>query len=137
MARNSLKHLTENEKAALRELVERLQERYGPSLVTVKLFGSKARGDFDADSDVDVLVVVQTADDWEAQREISGIGYGIDLKYEVLLSELAMTIKRYNQHRRYRSPLYRNLVKEGVNLWTKARKSSLASVSAEAEKSWP
>ena len=86
MARNNLKHLTENEKAALRELVERLQERYGPNLVTVKLFGSKARGDFGVDSDVDVLVVVQTADDWGAQREISGIGFEIDLKYNVLLS---------------------------------------------------
>jgi predicted nucleotidyltransferase len=135
MARDGLKHLTENEKAALRELVERLQEQYGSSLVTVKLFGSKARGDFDADSDVDVLVVVQTADDWEAQGEISGIGSKIDLKYDVLLSQVAMTMKRYNQHRRYRSPLYKNILKEGVTLWTKARRSSLASVSAEAKKS--
>jgi predicted nucleotidyltransferase len=135
MARNNLKHLTENEKAALRELVERLQERYGPNLVTVKLFGSKARGDFGVDSDVDVLVVVQTADDWGAQREISGIGFEIDLKYNVLLSRLVMARERYNQHRRYRSPLYRNIAKEGVNLWTKARRSSSASVSAEAKKS--
>jgi predicted nucleotidyltransferase len=135
MARDGLKYLTENEKAALRELVERLQEKYGPRLVTVKLFGSKARGDFDADSDVDVLVVVQTADDWGAQREISGIGFEIDLKYNVLLSRLVMARERYNQHRRYRSPLYRNIAKEGVTLWTKARKSSLASVSDEAKKS--
>jgi predicted nucleotidyltransferase len=135
MARNSLKHLTENEKAALRELVERLQERYGPNLVTVKLFGSKARGDFGMDSDVDVLVVVQTADDWGAQREISGIGFEIDLKYNVLLSRLVMARERYNQHRRYRSPLYKNIAKEGVTLWTKARRSSLVSVSAEAKKS--
>jgi predicted nucleotidyltransferase len=135
MARDGLKHLTENEKAALRDLVERLQEQYGPSLVTVKLFGSKARGDFDADSDVDVLVVISAADDWETQWEISGIGSEIDLKYDVLLSQVAMTMKRYNQHRRYRSPLYKNILKEGVTLWKKARRSSLASVLAEAKKS--
>jgi predicted nucleotidyltransferase len=49
---SKLAHLTENERQALAELVERLHRRHGDDLLRVVLFGSKARGDFDEESDL-------------------------------------------------------------------------------------
>ena len=52
-----LPHLSDNEWAALDAFVSRLREHYSDQLVRVVLFGSKARGDSDAESDLDVLIV--------------------------------------------------------------------------------
>jgi predicted nucleotidyltransferase len=46
-----LSHLTANERAGLAALVNRLCQRYGNDLLRVVLFGSKARGDFDDESE--------------------------------------------------------------------------------------
>jgi uncharacterized protein len=51
-----LPHLTEEDARALARIIERLIDAYEPE--RIYLFGSKARGDYGADSDFDVLVVV-------------------------------------------------------------------------------
>jgi len=56
--------LRPNERAGLAAFLERLRQRYGDDLLRVVLFGSKARGDFDTESDVDVLVVLRERDRW-------------------------------------------------------------------------
>ena len=43
----------------LREFRARLEELYGDRLVDVLLFGSRARGDAEPDSDVDVAVILK------------------------------------------------------------------------------
>ena len=57
-----LSHLTHNERAALDSLVGRLVQVYNRDLLRVVLFGSKARGDFDEESDLDLLIVVRMLD---------------------------------------------------------------------------
>jgi predicted nucleotidyltransferase len=42
-----LKHLADQERVALLEFISRLRERCGDALISVRLFGSKVRGDFD------------------------------------------------------------------------------------------
>jgi uncharacterized protein len=46
-------------RALLLELKARLQRRFGERFVGLWLFGSRARGDHDPDSDVDVAVVLR------------------------------------------------------------------------------
>lgn len=41
------------------EFVQRMQQHYGDRLARVVLYGSYARGDFHAESDVDLLVVLR------------------------------------------------------------------------------
>ncbi|MHC4542659.1 MAG: nucleotidyltransferase domain-containing protein [Planctomycetota bacterium] len=55
--------LSAQEKAILKQFKTSLKKTLGGRLVELKLFGSKARGDDQPDSDIDVLVIVAT-DDW-------------------------------------------------------------------------
>jgi len=54
-----LRHLNKGEREVVRSFVRELREKLGDELVSVRLFGSKARGDFHADSDIDLFVLVR------------------------------------------------------------------------------
>jgi len=122
MGRSGLGHLTEREAAALDEYVRRLRQEHSDQVVRVVLFGSKARGDADQESDTDLLVVVKD-DERRAHRPIERLGTDISLKYGLVLSELIVGPRRYENYRRYQTPLYRNIEAEGIELWTNASAS--------------
>lgn len=92
-------------------------------MVLVSLFGSKVRGDFDEESDIDVLLVVEdkTSQLWE---DIVEIETDLMLKYDSVISSLIMGRDNYEWHLRHRAPLYRNVEREGIELWTSIPKSS-------------
>lgn len=46
-------------KQVLEKYVENLKTIYGADLLQVSLFGSYARGDYDSDSDIDILVIIK------------------------------------------------------------------------------
>jgi predicted nucleotidyltransferase len=54
-----LQHLTPHKREVLCKFLSRLRERYGDRIAHVWLFGSKVRGDFDEESDVDLLIVAR------------------------------------------------------------------------------
>jgi predicted nucleotidyltransferase len=49
-----------------------LRELYGDRLVEVLVFGSRARGDHEEDSDLDLLVVLDRVDNRSAERDFMG-----------------------------------------------------------------
>lgn len=51
--------LTGNERAAITEYLFQLRKLCGDRLLRVVLFGSKARGDSDPESDIDLFVALQ------------------------------------------------------------------------------
>ncbi|MCC7353827.1 MAG: nucleotidyltransferase domain-containing protein [Anaerolineae bacterium] len=111
-------HLQPNERAALTELLATLHQHYAEQVQHVILYGSKARGDFDEESDIDVLVVV-TDDDWRAQRPFHRLASSLSTRYDVVLSLLVVGPEAYSRMRRP-TPLYEFIAEEGIELWTKA-----------------
>jgi len=122
VTRNSkLAHLKENERRALAELVERLRQRYGDDLRRVVLFGSKARGDFDEESDLDVLLVVTQIPDevyWQHRRAITKETCDLELEYGVVFSLLIQDAPEYAQMRQWNLLINRNIERDGIVLWT-------------------
>jgi predicted nucleotidyltransferase len=108
--------LTDNERGALADYLVRLQETCGNRLQQVVLFGSKARGDSDPESDIDLLVVLQGELDGLKDRLVD-LSYDISLHYGVVLSDLVVGEQRYHWMRRYREPLLFEVEREGVELW--------------------
>ena len=114
-----LQHLTENERAALNAFVARLRQCYRDDILRVVLFGSKSRGDFNAESDLDVLVVVRFHDEdyWEHWKQITDIAWEVEFEYSVVMSTIIKTPAVYNQMQRDRLLLYRNIEQDGIMLW--------------------
>jgi hypothetical protein len=119
MSEDNLRYLISREKAALSDFVARLQEKYADEVVLVVLFGSKARGDFDEESDLDVLVVIES-DGWRFHRDISFVGSRVSLDYDVNVSPKALTQTHYRNLQELRTPFFESVQAEGVELWKKA-----------------
>ena len=115
-----LLHLTRNERSGLAAFVDRLRQRYGDDLQRVVLFGSKARGDFDDESDLDLLVVVRMANGDYRQywNEIVGIAWDIELAYSIVTSLVIKDGADYETMREHQLLLARNIERDGIELWT-------------------
>lgn len=116
-----LRHLTSQEKAALSEFIARLRDEYADKVMLVVLFGSKVRGDFDEESDLDVLVVVEGDDRWPYWREITDLTSDLLLDYGVNISALVFNEEHYRWLMEHQTPIYNNTSREGALLWMKKR----------------
>lgn len=103
---------------AIREFIDLLKQNYKDVIQEVILFGSFARGEYDEESDVDILIVIKNGDR-QLQDEISMSSFDLIMKNDVILSPLVMDKETYRWHKRYRDPLYNNIKKDGIDIWTK------------------
>jgi predicted nucleotidyltransferase len=97
----------------LATFVRDLREALGAQLREVWLFGSRARGESNAESDYDVCVVVD-ANAEQAERVVSAESYEILDRYEDLIS--GPVYDREEWERSLNTPLGWNIRKEGVRL---------------------
>jgi predicted nucleotidyltransferase len=110
-----LEHLTSQEQQAVLEFVRWLQERFGDLVQSAWLFGSKARGDSAADSDIDVLVVVDS-EDWRIHKQVRYIAADICLMYDLNLSPRVWSDSHLREMKELQTLLYQNVRRDGVNL---------------------
>lgn len=97
--------------AEVRGAFERI---YGDRLEQILLFGSRARGDADAGSDVDILVVLKgTVSPGEEIARTGEISSVLSLKYDLVLSCTFISATRFAVEN---SPLLLNIRREGVRL---------------------
>ncbi len=107
--------LDKREQEALKHFKEILDQKFGSEILNIRLFGSKARGDSHAASDIDVLVVTQKGD-WRIKEEIGKVATKILLDYGIYLS-----VKVIGQSFQQRlidvgSSFIRNVMSEGIAL---------------------
>ena len=99
-------------RAALRDVKKKLSDLYGDRLDSIYLYGSYARGDYGADSDLDLLVVLRgEVNPWQEVTRVSGILSEICLKHDVLISSYAVPEIWLRERQ---SPLLQNIRREGV-----------------------
>lgn len=111
MAERSL--LKENEQTALRVLKDGLSSRY--DLLDFRLFGSKARGDGDDNSDIDVMIKLEAFTP-DIRMEIYHLAFDASLEYECLISPVIYTAREIEDGPLSESPLYKMIMREGIKL---------------------
>ena len=111
----SLEYLTPTEQGAITEYVARIRGKFRKRVLAVMLFGSKARGDADAESDIDLVVLVDV-ESGEFRSRLWRIASDVSLEYDVVLSPRVFGQERWDEMRRIRLPLYRAIVADSVPL---------------------
>jgi len=96
---------------ALRGRMERV---YGDRLVRMVLYGSRARGDAEPGSDIDVLIVLKgTVDPGKEISRTGGVVTDLSLQFGEVISCVFMDEERF-MHRQ--GPFLRNVRKEGISV---------------------
>jgi predicted nucleotidyltransferase len=111
----SLSQLTSHERAAVGEYLARIRDLFPGRILSVTLFGSKARGDSDPESDVDLLLVVD-AESRQFRSQLWRIASDVSLEYGMVISVRIFAQDRWAETCRLRLPLYRAVAAEGIPL---------------------
>ena len=78
--------IDDNERNAVNAASKLLKEQF--PVKNIVLFGSKARGDDDEESDIDLLVLLERKITWQERKAIIDTLFDIELSYDVVLSPL-------------------------------------------------
>jgi uncharacterized protein len=106
-------------KQILDELIEGVIPIFGEKLKRVILFGSYARGDYDEESDIDSMLLID--DDAKIlnskyRKSVLRVISDIGLKHDILLCSVLQ-----NEHDFYECvngiPFYKNVEREGITLY--------------------
>jgi len=111
---------------AINEYIIFLKKYYSSKILNAVLFGSVARGESKRESDADILIITSESNAL-IKDEISMSAYEIMLKNNVVLSPIVMDKNTFNWYKKNRDPFYKNIRKDGIELWTKTRESLLMS----------
>lgn len=104
--------LSDQEKEAIRDAVRILKSEF--PVRDVVLFGSKARGDDDPDSDIDLLLVTKRSIHWRERQAIIHTLFDLGMKYDVIFSILDITESEFQKGIFTAFPIYGEIEKEGV-----------------------
>lgn len=97
------------------KIVEFSKEIFGDKFQNVILYGSYARGDYDDESDIDIMIMVDMSREElvKYRRIMNNFCTDLDLQYNVLLASKLQS-KPFFDEWKYAMPFYQNVIKDGV-----------------------
>jgi predicted nucleotidyltransferase len=104
--------LSTNELDAIYKLKNELLKSFPE--VELILFGSKARGDFEEFSDIDILILVDKNIDHRLKDNIIEITYDIELSNDIVFGFIIENKKSWRSSKYKVTPLYQNVQREGI-----------------------
>lgn len=109
--------MPKNVNKEIQKFTEEIKQLLGNRLKKIILYGSYARGDYNKQSDVDIMILTDLSfkEIEEYRDKISDIAYDIELDTGIVLSPIVKNIEKYNSRVNF-VPFYKNVQKEGVVL---------------------
>lgn len=108
-------YLKINEERALNEFINRVKAELSENVLVLRLFGSKVRGDYTSESDIDVLIILKN-------KSISIVDKIVDalvdsqIEYDANISPVIFSEKEYKKNVKLGSPFIQNINKESIVL---------------------
>jgi len=104
--------LMKNESEAIKAAIKMLKSEFSVSKVI--LFGSKARGDHDEHSDIDLLVIASKLLHWKEEKAIIGALFDIGMEYNVIFSPLFTSVDEWENGIFTEFPVYQEISRDGA-----------------------
>ena len=82
-----------------------------PGVDSIRIFGSRARGDYSEDSDLDILVITKT-DEQETLQTVRDVIWKISLQSGIFISPLILTKEQVEKTPLRSSSIIKNIQKE-------------------------
>jgi uncharacterized protein len=112
---NAYGFLTEGENKAALALKHAVRALVSERLKGFYLFGSKARGDYEPDSDIDIAILVDRLSVAE-KREIISLAADIELEHLVVLSPLIFSMDAFQGIKERERRIGADIEREGIPL---------------------
>jgi len=104
--------LKDNEREAIREATRMLKEKF--PVKEIILFGSKARGDDDPESDIDLLLLTTRPIHWKERHFIVEALFDIEMKYDVVISIIVNSVNDWQTGLSSLLPIREEINQEGI-----------------------
>jgi predicted nucleotidyltransferase len=101
------------EKALLQRISDRIRREFPGRIVSVHAFGSRVRGDHNAWSDFDVLVVVRDKDPL-LESGIIGVFVEEEMQAGASFTPVVKDVRAFELEKKHHTPFYEAIVREGV-----------------------
>lgn len=108
-------YLHYNEQKALESIILRVASTF-PVISRIMLYGSKARGDFAEESDIDLLFVTDYILPRAVKFEISDAIYEAEVESDVVVSAIFVNARDFQTKK---SPFLERVRREGIVLWSR------------------
>jgi predicted nucleotidyltransferase len=100
----------------INQINSQLKKKFKEKLNKIILFGSYARGDYDNESDIDILVLVEDVELKKYNDEIVDFEVDLTIKYGILPSIILRNTHYFNENKEV-IPFLRSVEKEGVEIY--------------------
>jgi uncharacterized protein len=101
----------------INSVVKAYRDVFGSEMTEVLLYGSYARGDYEADSDIDLVAIVHGERKalQEKLKLIWDVSADLELEHGIIISP---TVIPYDEYMKYKEdiPYYKNISLEGVKI---------------------
>jgi len=113
-----VKKTTKNKKLSslLPQIEQKIRLLFGNKVIKIILFGSHARGDYNQESDVDILVIVSDANLSKYRKKRIEIITGFLSDHNILLSIRIINETVFSDYKEI-LPFYKNVINQGVTLY--------------------
>jgi UTP:GlnB (protein PII) uridylyltransferase len=114
--RTKLQRCRPRVRAAIAAYVQRVATDHADEVLSITLYGSQARGEASAESDIDLLVI--TRHDAPARREsLVDLAWQVQFEHDVIISDIIRGADQSSRIQAQRFPYYQNVEREGIVLW--------------------
>ena len=104
--------LLDREREAIEKAVHTLKQRF--PVERVILFGSKARGNDDIHSDIDLLVITSRQLHWKEEQAVVHMLFDVGMEYDVMFSPLFATEEEWEGGIFTKFPIYQEIIRDGA-----------------------
>jgi len=105
-------HLSAADRGAIEDAAALVRQRF--PVAEIVLYGSKARGTDDPESDIDLLLLTSRSLSWRERRAVTEELFDVELKHDVVLSTIIVSREEWFHGPYTVLPIRREIERDGV-----------------------